>query len=246
MPSQRQGEVLSSEGAHRGRPRGFHRPEALIRALELFWERGFEGTSVSELTAAMGISAPSLYAAFGSKEELFREAVAYYNDPDRSPTALALRNAPTARQAVEAILRDNALAYTRPATPRGCLIVLAANTYTPSSTAIRDLLADLRDEDRSQLRARLDQAVAEGELPPSTDTAALTTFVMTVLHGLSIQARDGATAESLNAVVDVSMLAWDKTTEQAQPAGRTNRRRRPLPTAAVPTEVGDGQGPSMS
>jgi AcrR family transcriptional regulator len=196
--------------SRRGRPRGFDRSSALLRALELFWERGFEGTSVSELTAAMGISAPSLYAAFGSKEDLFREAVAYYNDPERSPTARALRDEPTAREAVEAMLRDNARSYTDRATPRGCLIVLAATTYTPNSTAIRDLLIQLRDEDRRAVRMRLDRAATDGELPASVDTAALTAFVMTVLHGLSIQARDGATAGTLDSAVNVAMLAWDQ------------------------------------
>jgi AcrR family transcriptional regulator len=166
----------------------------------------------------MGISAPSLYAAFGSKEELFREAVAYYNDPARSPTARALRDEPTARQAVEAMLRDNARSYTDPDSPRGCLIVLSATTYTPSSTGVRDLLTDLRDRDRRDLRTRLDRAVTEGELAVTVDTAALAAFVMTVLHGLSIQARDGASADALEAVVDLAMLAWDHTVQQTQPA----------------------------
>ena len=208
---------VRAAGARRGRPRGFDRANALLRALELFWERGFEGTSMSELTAAMGISAPSLYTAFGSKEELFRESVAYYNDPERSPTARALRDEPTARQAVEAMLRDNARSYTDPATPRGCLIVLSATTCTPSSTGIRDLLTNLRDQDRHAVRMRLERAVTEGELPGSVDTAALAAFVLTVLHGLSIQARDGASADALDAVVDLSMLAWDQTVQRAQP-----------------------------
>jgi AcrR family transcriptional regulator len=209
-PSRQGRRDTPAEGTPRGRPRTFDRSEALIRALELFWERGFEGTSVSDLTDAMGINAPSLYAAFGSKEELFREAVAYYNDPDRSPTALALRDATTAREAVVATLRENARAYTDPSTPRGCLIVLAATTYTPNSAAIRDLLADLRAQDRRQLQRRLDRAVAEGELPASVNTSALATFVMTVLHGLSIQARDGADAAALDAAIDVALLAWDQ------------------------------------
>jgi len=201
--------------ARRGRPRSFDRSAALLRALELFWERGFEGTPVSELTEVMGVSAPSLYAAFGSKEELFREAVAYYNDPVRSPTARALADEPTARRAVEAMLRENALSYCDPATPRGCLIVLSATTYTPNSTGIRDLLADLRDRDRKALRIRLHRAVAEDELPASVDTAALAAFVITVLHGLSIQARDGASTDALSAAVDVAMLAWDAVVQRA-------------------------------
>lgn len=209
--------IANAEGSRRGRPKGFDRQTALVQALRLFWERGFEGTSVSELTDVMGISAPSLYATFGSKEELFRESVAYYNDPERSPTARALRDEPTARRVVEALLRDNARSYTDPATPRGCLLVLSATTYTPSSAGVRDLLTQLRDQDRRDLRTRLDRAVVEDELPRSVDTAALTTFVMTVLHGLSIQARDGASAADLNAAVDVAMRAWD---QMAQHQGR--------------------------
>jgi AcrR family transcriptional regulator len=184
--------------------------------MELFWERGFEGTSISDLTEAMGINSPSLYAAFGSKEKLFGEAVAYYNAPDRSPTARALASQPTARLAVDAMLRDNATSYADPATPRGCMIVLSANTYTPESEQVRDLLTSLRDRDRRDLRVRLDRAVREGELPAGADTAALTAFVMTVLHGLSIQARDGASADTLDAVIDIAMRAWDNETRNTE------------------------------
>lgn len=201
----------------RGRPRAFDRQAALVRALGLFWERGYEGTSVHELTEAMGISAPSMYAAFGSKEQLFREAVAYYNDPERSPTARALRDQPTARQAVQAMLRDNAHSYADPSTPRGCLLVVSGTTYTPGSASVRDLLTNLRDRDQHDLRARLDRAVQQGELLASADTGALAAFVMTVLHGLSIQARDGAGLAAMNAVVDMAMRTWDA---EATPARR--------------------------
>lgn len=204
----RSGQSDEPKAAARGRPRGFDRTAALVAALELFWERGYEGTSLSELTAAMGISVTSLYAAFDSKEALFREAVVYYNDPRRSPTALALRE-PTARQAVEVMLRENARLYTDPTTPRGCLIVLAATTAAPASAPIRDLLTDLRYRDRRDLRARLERAITDGDLPPSTDVGALTAFMITVLHGLSIQARDGASAHDLNVVVDYAMRVWD-------------------------------------
>lgn len=196
----------------RGRPRSFDRTAALVAALELFWERGYEGTALSDLTAAMRISVTSLYAAFGSKEALFREAVAYYNDPQRSPTLRALQDQPTARRAVEAMLRDNARLYSDPATPRGCLIVLAATTYTPASTPIRDLLADLRQQDRDGLRLRLESAVVDGELPSKADPAALAAFVVTILHGLSIQARDGTSTHDLEKVIDHAMRSWDHLT----------------------------------
>lgn len=205
----RSGQRTRSATAGRGRPRGFDRTAALVAALELFWERGYEGTSLNDLTTAMRISVTSLYAAFGSKEALFREAVAYYNDPQRSPTTRALHDQPMVRQAVEAMLRDNARLYADPATPRGCLIVLAATTYTPSSAPLRDLLADLRTRDRHDLQLRLDRGVTEGELPPNTGTAALATFAITILHGLSVQARDGASAHDLDTTVDLAMQSWD-------------------------------------
>lgn len=205
----RSGRPRRSSTAGRGRPRGFDRTAALVAALELFWERGYEGTSLNDLTTAMGVSATSLYAAFGSKEALFREAVGYYNDPQRSPTTRALHDQPTARAAVEAMLRDNARLYTDPTTPRGCMIVLAATSYTPTSAPLRDLLADLRECDRHDLRRRLDRGIVDDELPPHTDTAALATFAVTLLHGLSVQARDGASADGLNTVVDNAMRCWD-------------------------------------
>jgi AcrR family transcriptional regulator len=192
-----------------GRPRSFDRTAALVVAMELFWERGYEGTSLSELTAAMGIGVKSLYAAFGSKEQLFREAVAYYNDPAYCPTIRALRDQPTVRQAVETMLRDNAHLYADPATPRGCMIVLSGITYAPADESIRDLLTDLRDQDRRMLRERLERAIADGELPAHVDPATLTGFAITVLHGLSLQARDGASRADLDAVIDYAMRAWD-------------------------------------
>lgn len=201
--------------APRGRPRGFDREAALVRALRVFWERGFEGASMSELTAAMQISASSLYASFGSKEGLFRDVVAYYNDPRRSPTALALADEPTVRGAVEALLRDNARSYADPETPGGCLLVLCGNTSTPASAGIRDLLKDLRDRDQRDLRMRLDRAVSEGELAATVDTEALAAYVITVLHGLSIQACDGASRETLDSVVDLAMLTWDRVVRAA-------------------------------
>src|SRR5215475_3156896 len=112
--------------AERGRPRRFERTEALRRAMEVFWTRGYEGASMSELTAAMGINSPSLYAAFGCKEALFREALALYEAVNSGNAARALDSEPTARRAVEAMLRENAADYAAPGRPSGCMIVLAS------------------------------------------------------------------------------------------------------------------------
>ncbi|WP_441961400.1 TetR/AcrR family transcriptional regulator [Mycolicibacterium houstonense] len=193
----------------RGRPRAFDRDTALQAALDVFWERGYEGTRVSDLTAAMGLNAPSLYATFGSKEDLFREAVAYYNAPDRSPTTIALLRPGPVRGAVEAMLRDNVRDYADPSTPPGCLIVLAAIAYSTETEVMRDLLKNCRDEDRARLLARIRRGMADGELPEDLDAQRLASFMITVLYGLSIQARDGVSRADMEATVDLAMTAWD-------------------------------------
>ncbi|WP_327100150.1 TetR/AcrR family transcriptional regulator [Nocardia vinacea] len=194
--------------AERGRPRAFDREVALRRAMEVFWEHGYEGSSMSDLTAAMGINSPSLYAAFGGKEELFRAAVGLYGEAEGGYTVRALREEPTARASIEAMLRDNATAYTHEDKPHGCMVVLAGSTYTTRSETIRDFLVEKRRETTADIRERLDRGVAEGDLPPDTNTAALASFYTTVLYGLSIRARDGASHTELTQSIDCAMAAW--------------------------------------
>jgi AcrR family transcriptional regulator len=195
--------------AERGRPRGFDRDAALRRAMETFWEHGYEGTSIGDLTAAMGIRPPSLYAAFGCKEQLFREAVRAYEGEEGEPPLRALRAAATAKEGVEAMLRANASSYTEPGRPTGCMIVLAATTYTPSTAGIRDFLAEERRLATDAVRERLARGQVDGDVPPGADTGALAAYVMSVQYGLSLQARDGATRAELNTVVDCLVAAWD-------------------------------------
>ncbi|MBF6482277.1 TetR/AcrR family transcriptional regulator, partial [Nocardia cyriacigeorgica] len=132
--------------AERGRPRAFDRDVALRRAMEVFWEHGYEGASMTDLTSAMGINSPSLYAAFGGKEALFREAIELYGRTEGGLTARALREEPTARAAIEAMLRDNAVAYTAPDKPHGCMVVLAGSTYTTRTESVREFLIDMRKQ----------------------------------------------------------------------------------------------------
>ena len=198
--------------AERGRPREFDRQEALRRAMVLFWSRGYEGASLGDLTAAMGINRPSLYAAFGCKEALFREAVALYDASEGAPVQEALEAAPTVRTAIEAMLRVNAEAYVSPQKPRGCMIVLSSLIGAPENEELRGFLARLRRQGEAELRRRIERGIAEGDLPPGTDARRLAAFYTTVLQGLSVQARDGASRKTLNAIVDGAMAAWDDLT----------------------------------
>lgn len=195
--------------AERGRPRAFDREDALRRAMTLFWSHGYEGASLGDLTAAMGINKPSLYAAFGCKEELFREAVAFYDASEGAVLQQALETAPTARAAVEALLRVNADAYAHPKKPRGCMIVLSSLVGAPENEELRRFLAKLRRQGEDDLRRRIERGRAEGDVPPGADPRRLARFYTTVLQGLSVQARDGASRKALNAIVDDAMAAWD-------------------------------------
>lgn len=195
--------------AIRGRPRAFEPDVALRRAMEVFWEHGYEGASMAELTRAMGINSPSLYATFGGKERLFKSAVELYGNEVGAITFQALDGKPTAREAVAAMLLDNVVAFTEPGHPRGCMIVLAANNCTPQNESVRQYLAGLRSRVLAAIKHRLDAGVVAGELPAGTDTSALAMFYATVHSGLSIQARDGHSRKRLRGAAEAAMAAWD-------------------------------------
>ncbi|MEU2081591.1 TetR/AcrR family transcriptional regulator [Streptomyces albus] len=195
--------------AGRGRPRAFDRDAALREAMCVFWRRGYEAASLAELTEAMGIRPPSLYAAFGSKEQLFREAVDLYMRTEGAVTPRALDEAATAREGIHRALADNACGYTEPGKPSGCMIVLAATNCTPEHAGVQELLADARCGTQRRFRDRLARGVAEGDVSSGADLDACAAFYAAVLFGLSVQARDGACRESLLGVVDAAMGAWD-------------------------------------
>lgn len=175
--------------------------------MRVFWERGYEQASLSELTAAMGINRPSLYAAFGDKAQLFREATALYQRTMNFTTPALAR--PTARAAVEAMLRDNVDAYCDPTTPRGCLVVSVAASCPDEDSEMKTMLSSKLRTVGESVRQRLKQGVEAGELPADTDVGALAAYFETVLQGLSIQARTGASRQRLHRVVDCAMRVWD-------------------------------------
>lgn len=201
--------------ATRGRPRAFDRDHALCRAMEVFWEHGYEATSMSHLTAAMGISSPSLYAAFGSKEQLFREAVAYYNDNMGATASAELRDRPTARDAISAVLRHHAVVFCDPDNPRGCMIVLAATTSGEGARSVHEYLAEWRMALENDFRDRIERGIAEGDVPAGADAAAIAAFYNTVNHGMAIQARDGADRAKLSSIAEGAIAAWDGLVGQA-------------------------------
>ncbi|WP_046776093.1 TetR/AcrR family transcriptional regulator [Streptomyces yangpuensis] len=190
----------------RGRPRSFDRDAALDKAMTAFWERGYEATSISDLTASIGIGAPSLYAAFGDKRKLFDEVVVVYGSRYGEFAGVALAEEPTARAAVERILREAAEIYTDPAHPPGCMVISAAINTT--SEEVAQALRERRNANLELFERRIRADVATGALPADTDARALARYTGAVLQGMSQQSRDGATREELEAVAERALLAW--------------------------------------
>lgn len=189
------------------------------KAMEVFWSKGYEGASLADLTEAMGINSPSLYGAFGSKEGLFREAVALYRDTAGGSSRRALQDGATARDGIQAMLMSAAERYTAPGTPPGCMIVLGAPSGSEHHDSVGGFLCDNRREMQSRIHARLTAGIDSGELPADTDLKGLAAFYTTVLHGMSIQARDGASRKTLQSVARQAMCAWDALTGSRPPSG---------------------------
>ena len=180
--------------------------------MELFWALGYEGTTLTDLQQAMGgISAPSFYAAFGSKEQLFREAVEFYSQTQRGPMARALKQ-PTAQAAIKGVLRAAATSFCLPGKPRGCLVVLSAINCAHTNKGVEDFMRGQRALRHKKIRERLQQGVDDGDLSPTADLEAITAFYITIIDGLAIEARDGASRKSLQTTVNNAMAAWDTLT----------------------------------
>lgn len=201
-----------------GRPREFDRDQALERAMLAFWQRGYEGTSMADLVQALGIASARIYAAFGSKQALFREAVQRYESGAGCFADKALADEAQVRQAIARMLMDAATVYTEPGRPQGCMVVMAAINFAQENAEVAAWLADHRRQRTQSIIDRLQRALDEGQLRPATDVQALGDFYATQLHGISVQARDGVARARLLAACEIAMGALDQALCAATPS----------------------------
>jgi AcrR family transcriptional regulator len=199
---------MSETVRKRGRPRVLNRETGLEVAANLFWERGYEGTSIADLTAAMGITPPSLYATFGSKEELFRMALNHSISQQNSQRLELLDAKIPVYETLKLFLYDIAEGDTQPDKPRGCIVSTAVLQHSEENASVARTTAALREASIQVLKSRFDRAVSEGELPAGTDTDTLARFYGAVIQGMSAQACDGACTIRLKALVDIALNAW--------------------------------------
>src|ERR1700675_3894090 len=193
-----------------GRPREFDPDKALDEALHVFWRRGYEGASMTDLTEAMGITKPSLYAAFGNKEELFRKALDRYVNGPGGYVQVALAK-PTAREVVEHLLYEAADAVTDPNNPPGCLAVQGALCCGDAAQSIKQELMLRRANGEEDLCRRFDRAIAEGDLPAGSDAADLARYVSAILQGMAVQAAGGTSRQQLRKIAEMALRPWRPT-----------------------------------
>ncbi|WP_312367055.1 helix-turn-helix domain-containing protein [Ensifer sp.] len=189
-----------------GRPREFDRDVALAKARDAFWSRGYEGVSMADLVEKLGIASARIYAAFGSKRELFQEAVALYDAEEGGFAVRAMAEEKTATRAIERSLREAIENCTRKGRPQGCMIVSAATNCAAENEDVREFLAEYRRGRSALLLKRLERAIAEGELKPEADAQALADHYATILLGVAVQARDGVPRTRLLATIPMAML----------------------------------------
>jgi AcrR family transcriptional regulator len=202
-----------------GRPRAFNPEVALEKALQVFWRRGYAGASLSELTAAMGITRPSLYATFGNKEELFHKALDLYIGGPANGTSEALQKK-TARDVVEHLLNRLVALLSDPHHPAGCLLVKGGLSSGKADESIRDEMSKRRLAGEDALRERFERAKAEGDLPAYGDPAGLAFYVTTITQGLTVQAVNGTDETELRRLVEMVLQTWPKLVESSASAGR--------------------------
>lgn len=198
--------VAAADKRPRGRPRSFDRDRALAAAMQVFWQKGYEAASMQDLLTAMGLSSPSLYAAFGDKESLFVEAVERYVESVRQECQCSEEY--TARESMEWILTELAGIFTDRSHPPGCLAVVAFMTATATRPRIQKMLVEQRAQTRGRFRSIIEGGIKRGEIARDTDALALTDFYLAIISGMSLQAREGASRKALLGMVQTALRAW--------------------------------------
>jgi len=191
----------------KGRPREFCTDAALAAALRVFWSKGYEGASMAELTEAMGITKPSLYAAFGNKESLFRKALDLYENEKLDYMRQAL-DAPTAREVAARLLRGALANQTGQNSPKGCLGVISSMACGAEAESIRQEVIARRVSSQRAVLDRFERAKTEGDLPADTDVQGLASYLMVILQGMAVQAGAGASCAELERLIDTSLAMW--------------------------------------
>lgn len=198
---------VSTAPTVKGRPREFCVDQALAAALGVFWSKGYEGASMADLTEAMGITKPSLYAAFGNKEALFHKALDLYESEKLEYTREALKQ-PTARAVAEHFMRGAINAQMSSCDPKGCLGVISATACGAEAESIKADVIQRRASSQAALVARFEQAQRDGDLPAGVDVLGLTGYLYAILQGMAVQAGSGATRADLDRVVETSLMMW--------------------------------------
>lgn len=190
-----------------GRPLSFDRSMALNLAMEVFWRLGYEGASISILTSEMGITSPSLYAAFGDKQSLYVEALDRYMHRSGLDLQHLLDKCPTAHDAVELMLLSAAKQQTRPGHPRGCML-MGARISSPAESSVDLSVIKLRKTVQKMIESRIGRGITDGDVAPGTVASDVAAFYVMVLQGMSVQARDGAGQKDLVKLANRALMAW--------------------------------------
>lgn len=193
----------------RGRPKCFDEQDVLQKSMLLFWEYGYEATSMNDLTQALNLSAPSLYNSFGDKAQLFQRCLEYYLQHEACPIEPIFQSAKTAKIALELYLYENVKRLVQSHKPTGCMLVVATMNCSEENQSLQHELLDKRQQVKQHIFQRLTQGVVDGDLAEQVNLQEMTDFYSTVVQGLTMQARDGVSKEQLNQVVRHAMLAWD-------------------------------------
>lgn len=188
-----------------GRQRSFDTEHAIEQAMLLFWERGYEATSMADLSAAMGLKPPSIYAAFGNKEALFKCCTEYYAQNIGTYAARALEEEPTVAKALNRYVSEAIKAFSGENKPKGCLLVSGATNCSKSGAGAQDLLAGYREGSEAAIAARIRRGIEQGDMPTDTDPDMLAKYLSVLIQGLAAQSRDGAASHALDRVAEFAL-----------------------------------------